>query len=95
MTWWGPNIVAHDLRACDNVFVNLVSILHTNEHVEELYIVAQLVGAGGVMIWEVGQDFHPEDERSLLKVIAASVWPNGRPKPVAGKKAKAGQKEEL
>jgi len=36
------------------------------------------------MIWEVGQDFHPGDERSLLRALAAEVWPGGRPKPAAG-----------
>ena len=42
---------------------------------------AKMMGLGGVMIWEVGQDFHPDDERSLLKAIANEVWPDGRPKP--------------
>lgn len=42
---------------------------------------AKAAGVGGVMIWEVGQDFHPEDDRSLLKAIATEVWPEGRPKP--------------
>ena len=42
---------------------------------------AKMMGVGGVMIWEVGQDFHPDDERSLLKAVANEVWPDGRPKP--------------
>jgi hypothetical protein len=42
---------------------------------------ARAAGLGGVMIWEVGQDFHPADERSLLRAIADEVWPEGRPTP--------------
>jgi chitinase len=54
---------------------------------------ARSSGVGGVMIWEVGQDFHPDDERSLLKAIAAEVWPGGRPKPGGG--GEVAEKEEL
>ena len=42
---------------------------------------AMNAGLRGVMIWELGQDFHPGDGRSLLRAIAREVWPNGRPKP--------------
>ena len=42
---------------------------------------AMNAGLRGVMIWELGQDFHPGDGRSLLGAIAREVWPTGRPKP--------------
>jgi len=41
---------------------------------------AKTAGLRGVMIWELGQDFHPGDGRSLLGAIAREVWPEGRPK---------------
>ena len=33
----------------------------------------------------------PGDERSLLRVVAAEVWPGGRPKPAAAVKASAAE----
>ena len=57
---------------------------------------AKSSGVGGVMIWEVGQDFHPDDKRSLLQNIAQEVWPGGRrPKQVGGDDNGEKKKAEL
>jgi GH18 family chitinase len=43
-------------------------------------------GAGGITIWELGQDLSFLDENSLLRAVAGAVWPDGRPKPPSRQK---------
>ena len=59
---------------------------------------AMEAGAGGVMVWEVGQDLHPTDPKSLLRAVVEEVWPGGRPPPDAQRssdEAKSIAKPEL
>lgn len=59
---------------------------------------AMEAGAGGVMVWEVGQDLHPTDPKSLLRAVAEEVWPKGRLSPDAERRsdeAKSHAKPEL
>ena len=59
---------------------------------------AMEAGAGGVMVWEVGQDLHPTDPKSLLRAVAEEVWPKGRLSPDAERRsdeAKSNAKPEL
>tara|TARA_B110000977_G_scaffold185875_1_gene251194 strand:- start:31547 stop:32644 length:1098 start_codon:yes stop_codon:yes gene_type:complete len=37
-------------------------------------------GAGGVTVWEVGQDVNFRKKTSLLRAVATATWPEGRPK---------------
>ena len=55
-------------------------------------------GGRGVMVWEVGQDLHPTDPKSLLRAVAEEVWPKGRLSPDAERRsdeAKSHAKPEL
>ena len=50
------------------------------------------------MVWEVGQDLHPTDPKSLLRAVAEEVWPKGRLSPDAERRsdeAKSHAKPEL